>query len=78
MLLVVLRLYIQNFGCSFSFRMLKTHILLGKPLFMLADMDILLLVILSLSVAVIYSGKLETDIARVRLSDSCFKMQLHS
>lgn len=47
--------------------MLKTHILLGKPLFMLADMDMLSLVILLLSVAVIWSGKVETDIARVCL-----------
>lgn len=47
--------------------MLKTHILLGKPLFMLADMDMLSLVILLLSVAVIWSGKAETDIARVCL-----------
>lgn len=45
--------------------MLKTHTLLGKALFTLADMDILLSVILLLSVAVIYSGKLEKDIARV-------------
>jgi len=58
--------------------MLKTHTLLGKALFMLADMDILLLVILLLSVAVIYSGKLEKDIARVCLTDSCFEIQLRS
>lgn len=47
--------------------MLKTHTQLGKTLFMHVNMDILLLVILLLSVAVIYSGKLERDIARVCL-----------
>lgn len=56
--------------------MLKTHTLLGKALFTLADMDILLLVILLLSVAVICSGKLETNIARVCPTDSCFEIQL--
>lgn len=55
--------------------MWKTHTLLGKALFMLADMDILLLVILLLSVAVIYNGKLETNIAKVCLTDSCSEMQ---
>lgn len=57
--------------------MLKTHTQLGKTLFMHVNMDILLLVILLLSVAVIYSGKLERDIARVCLTDSCFELQLH-
>lgn len=57
--------------------MLKMHILLGKTLFMHANMDILLLVILLLSVTVIYSGKLERDIAKVCLTDSCFELQLH-
>lgn len=47
--------------------MLKIHILLGKVLFMLADMDILSLVILLLSVAVIWSGRVQTDIVRVCL-----------
>lgn len=58
--------------------MLKIYTLLGKALFMLADMDILLLVTLLLSVAVIYSGKLETDIARVCLTDFWFEIQFHS
>lgn len=57
--------------------MLKTHTLLGKILFMHANMDILLLVILLLSVSVIYSGKLERDIARVCLIDSCLELQLY-
>lgn len=55
--------------------MQKTHTQLGRALFMLADTDILLLVILLLSVAVIYNGKLETDIAKVRLTDSCSEMR---
>lgn len=55
--------------------MQKTHTRLGRALFMLADTDILLLVILLLSVAVIYNGKLETDIAKVRLTDSCSEMR---
>lgn len=76
-LLVVLIFYIQNFTCLLSFRMLKTPTLLGKALFMHANMDILLLVNQLLSVAVIYSGKLERDIARVCLTDSCFEIQLH-
>lgn len=55
--------------------MQKTHTRLGRALFMLADTDILLLVILLLSVAVIYNGKLETDIAKVCLTDSCSEMR---